>query len=123
MPRGRRRNGESLADTVRREVLEETCWSVGDLSVLAVGHFHITSAVPEGYAYPNPDFLQLVYLAEAVRFHDERTIEDDWVEGCELLAVDSLQEHRISNPQRILLAHAVGGARARHGKSPGPPSP
>ncbi len=43
--------------------------------------------------------------------------------GYELRAVDSLQEHRISNPQRILLAHAVSRARARHGKSPGPPSP
>ena len=35
IPGGRRRAGESLEDTVRREVLEETCWTVEELSILA----------------------------------------------------------------------------------------
>ena len=107
VPGGRRRVGESLEDALRREVLEETCWTVADLSILAVGHFHITSDVPEDYPYPSPDFLQLIYLTTPLEFQDQRTIEDDWVAGCEMLPLDSLHERPISKPQRLLLAHAV----------------
>ncbi len=112
IPGGRRRAGESLEDTVRREVLEETCWTVEELSILAVSHFHITSAVPEEYPYPSPDFLQLIYLTSALQHDTERSIEDGWVAGCELLPVDSLQEGRLSISQRLLLAQAVSRARA-----------
>ena len=110
VPGGRRKAGESLEDTVRREVLEETCWTVADLSVLAVGHFHITSVVPEDYPYPSPDFLQLVYLARALEYQDKRAIEDDWVAGCEMVPIATVREHPISGPQQLLLAHALSRA-------------
>lgn len=110
VPGGRRKAGESLEDTVRREVLEETCWTVADLSVLAVGHFHITSVVPADYSYPSPDFLQLIYLTKALQLHDERAIQDDWVAGCEMVPVDSISKRPISKAQQLLLAHALSRA-------------
>ena len=123
VPGGRRKAHESLEDTVRREVLEETCWTVADLSILAVGHFHITSPVPADYPYPNPDFLQLIYLTSPLELHDERATQDDWVAGCEMVPIDSLHERRISKPQQLLLTHAVSRARARPDTMSGRRSP
>jgi len=107
VPGGRRVTGESFEETVRREVLEETRWTVGDLSLLSVVHFEITSPVPEGYPYPHPDFLQLIYITDASEYHPNREIDDDWVAGCALDSIDALLARNLSEPQRRLLLHAV----------------
>jgi ADP-ribose pyrophosphatase YjhB (NUDIX family) len=116
IPGGRRKSGESLEETVRREVLEETRWSIADLSILAVGHFHITSSVPADYPYPNPDFLQVVYLARPIQFHEERGVEDDWVASSEMLPIASLSDRSLSDTQRLLLDHALSRGRRRQPK-------
>jgi ADP-ribose pyrophosphatase YjhB (NUDIX family) len=107
IPGGRLGIGESFEEALRREVLEETCWTVTDLTLLAVVHFHITSPVPEEYPYPHPDFLQLVYLTNPDEFHADREIEDEWVVRCEMLPIRSLDRRPISRPQRLLLAQAI----------------
>ena len=107
IPGGRRRRGESLEDTVRREVLEETRWSIGELSILAVGHFHLVSPVPDDYPYPNPDFLQLIYLAQPVALHEDRSVEDDWVASSEMVPLAAVDGRPMSRTQHALLQHAV----------------
>lgn len=68
LPGGRVDEGEGLLEALERELLEETGWSVGGEPVLiGLFHYHIHSPRPSGYRYPYPDFLQLVYRAEAGR--------------------------------------------------------
>jgi ADP-ribose pyrophosphatase YjhB (NUDIX family) len=69
LPGGRRQAGESLEQTLRRELLEETGWAIGEPHLLGVRHFHPQSRTPA--AQPYPDFFQVVFVARAQSFHPE----------------------------------------------------
>lgn len=65
MPGGRREPGESLEATVRRELLEECGWHVGELRSFAFLHFqHPGPTLPPDWC----DFVNLIYLTEAARY-------------------------------------------------------
>src|SRR6185436_7871185 len=40
LPGGRREEGEALIDTLMREVLEETGWTIDQLQMLGIKHYH-----------------------------------------------------------------------------------
>jgi ADP-ribose pyrophosphatase YjhB (NUDIX family) len=65
LPGGRRESGEALIDTLMREVLEETGWTIEQLQLIGVKHFHHLTPMPHDYRYPYPDFLQMIYRAKA----------------------------------------------------------
>jgi 8-oxo-dGTP pyrophosphatase MutT (NUDIX family) len=65
LPGGRREEGEALIDTLMREVLEETGWTIDQLQVLGFKHYHHLTPMPLDYPYPYPDFVQVVYRAYA----------------------------------------------------------
>ena len=65
LPGGRREEGEALTDTLMREVLEETGWTINQLHMLGVKHYHHLTPMPLDYRYPYPDFLQIIYRARA----------------------------------------------------------
>lgn len=66
LPGGRVGKGEAAREALVRELLEETGWSVRCEPVLiGMFHYHIHSPRPADYSYPYPDFLQLLYRAEA----------------------------------------------------------
>ena len=65
LPGGRREPGEGLVDTLMREVLEETGWMIDRLQLLGIKHYHHLTPMPQGYRYPYPDFLQIIYRAQA----------------------------------------------------------
>lgn len=66
-PGGRRIEGESFADTVLREVHEETGWRVDAGSLRPLGWLHLLHLGPEPAANqgPYPEFVQLIFTATA----------------------------------------------------------
>ena len=65
MPGGRCEPGESIEDTLRREILEETGWTVASHRPLGFIHFRHLTPRPDDYPYPYPDFVQILFVAEA----------------------------------------------------------
>ncbi len=65
LPGGRRQAGESLEETLRREIREEAGIEVRDPKPLGFLHYHHLGPEPQGYDNPYPDFLQAVYLVDA----------------------------------------------------------
>jgi 8-oxo-dGTP pyrophosphatase MutT (NUDIX family) len=68
VPGGRVEEGETPRDTLHREVLEETGWTINCVSPLGFVHFHHLAPRPAEYAYPYPDFLWMIYTAEADKY-------------------------------------------------------
>jgi ADP-ribose pyrophosphatase YjhB (NUDIX family) len=75
-PGGQRETGETFEATLRREIQEETGWSVASARLLGFTHFHHLNPKPLDYRYPHPDFLQVLYLVEAGAFTPHARLDD-----------------------------------------------
>jgi 8-oxo-dGTP pyrophosphatase MutT (NUDIX family) len=81
LPGGRLLPGETPEQALHREVWEEAGLQVAAPTQLGFMHLHHVSPEPPGYAYPYPDFLWLVYVAEAVTTPDPDRAADDELEA------------------------------------------
>jgi 8-oxo-dGTP pyrophosphatase MutT (NUDIX family) len=68
LPGGRREPGETLLQTLEREVLEETGWTIQLPWLIGLAHFQHLTPKPKDNRYPYPDFLHLVYVATVDRY-------------------------------------------------------
>lgn len=102
LPGGRRAAHESLEDTLRRELLEETGCGVSSLQPLALMHFQHLTPKPSDYPYPYPDFAQVVF---AVRGAAQRAAgdPDSYETSVEFLAPSRLGELALPPYQRLLV--------------------
>ena len=89
LPGGRREGDEALDATLRREIAEETGWSLGNVDLLGFIHFLHLDPLPPGYRYPYPDFFQLIHVAEAVAYSPETRLDDGYEVGSEFLSLDA----------------------------------
>ncbi len=103
MPGGRRAADESPLETVRREVLEETGWVITDPLLVGLVHFTHLTPKPVGYAYPYPDFVQVVYMANAAEFVPDAKLDDDYEVESVLRSIDEVQGLTLPANQRLFL--------------------
>lgn len=110
LPGGRREAGETLLQTLEREVLEETGWTIEGPRLLGLAHFQHITPKPAEYRYPFPEFVHIVFVATAGRY-DARMRESD---GYELEAafqpIATASTLPISQGERAFLRAAMDGA-------------
>lgn len=107
IPGGRREAGETYEQTLRREIGEETGWTVKPTSVFAVMHFHHLDPAPRDWPHLHPDFLQLVWLAEAIEHRPELREDDGFEIASEFLAIADARTRAIHAPSLALLDAAL----------------
>jgi 8-oxo-dGTP pyrophosphatase MutT (NUDIX family) len=81
LPGGRLEEGESPEQAACREVIEETGWTLGPISLIGVTHFHHLTPMPPRWAYPYPDFLEVVFVGKAEILLDEHKLEEEIIAG------------------------------------------
>ena len=107
IPGGQRQEGESPEATLRREVAEETGWSLGPVSLLGFMHLHHLDPKPRDYAYPYPDFCWLIYVAEAASFSLDAKVDDGYEIASEFLSVEAVRALTLTPCQRAYLDAAL----------------
>ena len=106
LPGGRIESGESVEATLHREVLEETGYALRNAKVLGFMHFRHLGPKPEGYEYPYPDFLQLVYAAEPGEHFPNRMAEDVYVKWSGMVPMKDVVSLPLDEGERMYLAAA-----------------
>lgn len=106
MPGGRREKDESIEATLRREILEEAGWTIIGVSPLGFMHFHHLAPKPDGYIYPHPDFVQLVYAAHAGEFVPEAQQVGEYELETSFQPIVEAQRLNLTASQRLFLDEA-----------------
>lgn len=119
LPGGRREPGEAIEETVRREVLEESGWTLRLGPLLGVTHFRHRGPEPRRpvdgpYHYPFPDFLNLVYLAEGLVYDGARLLPNAYEQRpFRLRPRATLPLERLDAGARAFYAAALAACAAR----------
>jgi ADP-ribose pyrophosphatase YjhB (NUDIX family) len=103
LPGGRRELGETLMQTLRREVLEETGWEIDHPTLLGIKHFHHLSAKPRVYPYPYPDFVHAIYHAIPWRYQAQARQIDGYELEAGLVPLAEFDQETVSLSERLFL--------------------
>lgn len=90
LPGGRRGAGESFEQTLRREVAEETGWTIRAVTRLGFIHLEHSGPKPSGYRFPHPHFFQIVYTACASEYMPDSMCDDDYEESAAIVPMGEL---------------------------------
>jgi ADP-ribose pyrophosphatase YjhB (NUDIX family) len=106
LPGGRMAAGERLEQTAVRTIRVETGWTVGNFRQIGVRSFHHLSPKPARYPYPFPDFLQLIYVADAVSYNEADKDPSGWEMSAEFVPFTSstVSTLRISDRHFLMAA-------------------
>ncbi len=112
-PGGRREAGETLVETARRELLEESGWQVAVHGLLGFMHFkRLTPAAAEAATLP-AEFVQLIYGASAEQYCEDAKEAEGYELSAAFVAVERLHQYRLTAGEHLLLAAALAQGRQR----------
>ena len=107
LPGGRCEKGESPEGTLKREILEETGWALRNTQILGFIHFRHLGPRPTEYQYPYPDFIWLIYSAQANKQTQEAILPDDYVKEARFHTLNNLPPLNIEKGELALLDAAI----------------
>ncbi|MBK7897058.1 MAG: NUDIX domain-containing protein [Anaerolineaceae bacterium] len=110
MPGGRREPGETILQTLQRELLEETGWSVGETAVIGTYHFQHLTPKPPDYKYPYPHFFWPIFVAQASQFHPEAIQPEKYAVSSQFELIEELSTWDLNDGQLELLKAALSAA-------------
>ena len=120
LPGGRLEHCESPEDAMRREVLEETGWSITSFRQIGILHFRHLQPKRADWPHTHPDFLQIVYAATPGDYKPELREVDGYELGSEFMPVSEV--HRLSlDPGELVFLDAAVKCVSSH-LTPGLPS-
>lgn len=108
LPGGRREHGETLLETLHREILEETGWTVVNPQMIGAIHFQHLAPKPDNYPFPYPEFMQIVYRGEAAAYDVYGKIPDDYEQSAEFRPVTEIETLPLTLRDRFFLKLALG---------------
>lgn len=113
LPGGRREPGETLEATLRRELLEETGWELGEPVLIGFRYIRHLTPRPAAYRYPYPSFFHVVYAAPGLHCRPEARKIDDYVQDARLVSLDEAQRLPLPPGQLPFLAAAQAALHQR----------
>ncbi len=106
IPGGRLEPDETPEDAMRREVIEETGWSLMFCTPIGLLHFTHVRAIHEGQTHL-PDFLQVVYAAIPGKHHPELMETDGYEIGAEFVSIDQVRQMTLGTGQETYIETAI----------------
>ncbi|MXZ02570.1 MAG: NUDIX hydrolase [Chloroflexi bacterium] len=106
IPGGRLESGETPEEAMRREVIEETGWSLAFWKPIGVLHFTLVCPMSQGQKV-QPDFLQVVYAGVPGKYHPELREADGYEIGSEFVSIDRVRRMPLGSGQLKFLEAAL----------------
>jgi ADP-ribose pyrophosphatase YjhB (NUDIX family) len=109
LPGGRLEAGETIMDTLDRELLEETGWTVANPRIFGLLHFRHLNIKSPDYSYPYPDFVHPIFLASANEYHPDRITQDKYVTETRFVSLHEARSLKLPTAEAVFLRAILEG--------------